>query len=144
MQLSFQFHLSNIHAVASECLHALEEHKVWLFFGEMGAGKTTFIHALCDVLGVKEAVNSPTFSIINEYRSAAGDTIYHLDLYRVETEEELLRAGVEEVWYSGALSFTEWPEKAGSLLPEAAVRLTLKAINEHERLLQVFIPSQNP
>lgn len=140
MQLSFHFHLSNIHAVASECLRVLEGQKVWLFYGEMGVGKTTFIHALCDVLGVKEAVSSPTFSIINEYRSASGDAIYHLDLYRLETEEELLRAGVEEVWYSGSLSFTEWPEKGGSLLPEAAVSLTLKAINEHERILQVFIP----
>lgn len=140
MQLSYQFNLNNIHNVARDCLAAVGSHKVWLFFGEMGAGKTTFIHALCDVLGVKDAVSSPTFSIINEYHTLNGDTVFHLDLYRLETEAEVLRAGVEEVWYSGAVSFTEWPEKAGALLPDNAVRVTLSTIHDAQRELQIFIP----
>lgn len=140
MQQIFQFHLKDIHAVASDCLAAAGKHKVWLFYGEMGAGKTTFIHALCDVLGVKDAVGSPTFSIINEYVSASGETIYHLDLYRLASEEEVLRAGAEEIWYSGCLSFTEWPEKAGASLPADAVKLSLRAVDHELRELQIFIP----
>ncbi|MBM3440016.1 MAG: tRNA (adenosine(37)-N6)-threonylcarbamoyltransferase complex ATPase subunit type 1 TsaE [Bacteroidetes bacterium] len=140
MQQTFQFHLKDIHKVAGECLAAAGNHKVWLFYGEMGAGKTTFVHALCDVLGVKDAVGSPTFSIINEYVSASGETIYHLDLYRLASEEEVVRAGAEEIWYSDCLSFTEWPEKAGALLPAEAVKLSLRAVDNELRELQIFIP----
>lgn len=140
MQQTFQFNLNDLKAVARDCLAAAGEHKVWLFYGEMGAGKTTFIHALCDVLGVQDAVGSPTFSIINEYRSDSGETIYHLDLYRLASEEDVMRAGAEEVWYSGCLSFTEWPEKAGSLLPSVAVKLSLRVIHDQLRELQIFIP----
>lgn len=140
MQQTFQFHLKDIHKVASECLAAAGMHKVWLFYGEMGAGKTTFIHALCDVLGVKDTVGSPTFSIINEYVSASGETIYHLDLYRLASEEEVVRAGAEEIWHSGCLSFTEWPEKAGALVPAGAVKLSLRAVDNELRELQIFIP----
>ena len=77
----------------------------------MGSGKTTFIHALCDVLGVTDAVGSPTFSIINQYQMADGQTLYHLDLYRINDDEEAVQAGIEEVLYSGDYCMVEWPEK---------------------------------
>lgn len=137
MQLRYQFNLGNIHAVAAECLQTLVSKPVWLFHGAMGAGKTTFIHALCDVLEVKDAVSSPTFSIINEYKTGQGDTVYHLDLYRLADAEEAVQAGVEDVWYSGKLSFTEWPEKAADLLPADAVHFHLSPLDAQTRLLTI-------
>ncbi len=105
------------------------------FRGSMGAGKTTFISALCKAFGVVNIVSSPTYSIINQYETTSGQTIYHMDWYRLKDEEEALSAGVEEALYSGNLCLIEWPEKAEGLLPEDTFYVTIEAINNDTRSL---------
>ena len=108
---------------ARECARLMGDNTVFAFHGEMGAGKTTFIRALCEVLGVDpEEANSPSFSIINEYRSdTTAELIYHFDLYRLESVEEALEIGVEDYFDSGALCLLEWPERIEPLLPDDTV-----------------------
>ena len=102
------FKLNEIDKVVATFLAHIGSNIVVAFHGEMGAGKTTFIHALCEAMGVKEAISSPTFSIINEYSTTAGQTIYHLDLYRIKDENEAINAGVEDCLYSGNTCLVEW------------------------------------
>jgi tRNA threonylcarbamoyladenosine biosynthesis protein TsaE len=102
----------------------------------MGAGKTTFIHALCELKGVKDVVGSPTFSIINEY-SFAGGMIYHIYLYRLKDEEEAMRAGVEDCLYSDHTCFVEWPEKASGIFPSDTVHVFIEVINSDTRYLTI-------
>lgn len=113
--------LVHIDAVAVAFLKAAGETRVIAFSGELGAGKTTFIQALCRALEVTEEVNSPTFSLINEYFTTDGTSVYHFDLYRIEDPDELFDLGYEEYFYSGAYCFIEWPEKASHLIPEDAL-----------------------
>ena len=136
-----EFTLETIHAVAVEILQQLNDYKIWAFDAAMGAGKTTFIHALCDVLQVTDTVSSPTFSIINQYKTKSGQTIYHLDLYRIKDEEEAIQAGVEDVLYSGELCLVEWPEKIASLLPSDAVYLFIETINSATRRITIRYPN---
>ena len=131
------FKLSEIENAASELLAFARDKKVIAFHGEMGAGKTTFIHAICNVLQVKDVVGSPTFSIINEYRTGSGDIIFHLDLYRLKDETEAIAAGVEDCLYSGNLCLVEWPEKAAKIFPPDAVHSYLKSVSHNERKLQI-------
>ena len=112
------FKVENIQEAAAKFLSHIDINNVFAFYGEMGAGKTTFIHALCDAMGVKGKVSSPTFSIINQYTTVQNKTIYHLDLYRLKDETEAINAGVEDCLYSGNTCFVEWPEKALSIFPE--------------------------
>ena len=135
-----EFTIQNIHAVAKEVWEHYHRYKVWLFDAAMGTGKTTFVHALCDELGVKDAVGSPTFSIINQYQTADGQTFYHLDLYRINHEEEAIQAGIEDVLYSGDYCMVEWPEKIPALLPADALKLHLETINEVKRRITITIP----
>jgi tRNA threonylcarbamoyladenosine biosynthesis protein TsaE len=130
----------NIYRVAKELLQQLKQYNVWAFNAPMGSGKTTFIHALCDVMEVKDAVGSPTFSIINQYQSAEGKTIYHLDLYRIKDEEEAIQAGVEDVLYSGDLCLVEWPDKAGSLFPDNTVYVSIEIIDANTRRITAKVP----
>lgn len=94
------------------------EEKVILFYGEMGAGKTTTIKAICKALGVEEEVSSPTFSLVNEYVTNKGETVFHFDMYRIDSEDEVYDMGYEEYFYSGNICLVEWPEKIPNLLPE--------------------------
>lgn len=135
-----EFTIQNIHAVAKEVWEHYHRYKVWLFDAAMGTGKTTFVHALCDELGVKDAVGSPTFSIINQYQMADGQKLYHLDLYRINDEEEAIQAGIEDVLYSGDYCMVEWPEKIPALLPDDALKLHLETINELKRRITITIP----
>lgn len=121
--------VNDLEAVSRELLDAFPLKRVFAFYGEMGAGKTTLIKALCRVLEVSDTTSSPTFGLINEYRSRKGSSIYHFDFYRIETLEEVFDIGYEEYMYSGDYCFLEWPELAESLLPEDAVRLSLKVNN---------------
>ena len=105
------------------------------FSGELGAGKTTFIQALCRELGVSTEVNSPTFSLVNEYFTGDGSSIYHFDLYRIEDPAELYDMGYEEYFYSGARCFIEWPEKALELIPEEALRVEIRVLETYAREL---------
>ena len=111
---------------AAELLKNFPDKKIWLFYGEMGSGKTTLIKAICQKLGVKDPTSSPTFSIINEYRSPGGEPIYHFDFYRLKNEQEALDIGCEEYFYSGNLCLVEWPERIKNLLPEGALRVEIK------------------
>lgn len=109
--------LSELDRIAAELIGLGGGVPVWLFFGEMGAGKTTLIKKICERLGVKNIVQSPTFSIVNEYESLAGKPIYHFDFYRLKHETEAYDIGVEEYLYAGNYCFIEWPEKIQSLWP---------------------------
>jgi tRNA threonylcarbamoyladenosine biosynthesis protein TsaE len=131
------FTLSQIKAAAATFLSVVKNHNVVALHGEMGAGKTTFVHAVCDELGVQNAVGSPTFSIINEYTTAAGKLIYHLDLYRLKSVQEAIDAGVEDCFFSGNLCLVEWPEIAPLLFPDDTVHCYLKVTGNNERNLVI-------
>lgn len=109
--------LSELPAVARQLLQSFDGEKVIAFEGAMGAGKTTLIKALCEALGVKDTVSSPTFSIVNEYRTAKGEKVYHFDFYRIKSVDEAYDMGYEEYFYSKAYCFIEWPEKIAELMP---------------------------
>ena len=114
--------------------------KVLAFHGAMGSGKTTFIHTLCDIKGVKDVVGSPTFSIINEYEYLENSTvkkIYHVDLYRLKDEDEAIQAGVEDCLYSGHICLLEWPEKISSRLPANSVHIYIEFVDEQTRKLRI-------
>jgi len=108
--------------------------KIFLFYGDMGAGKTTFIKSLCEYLGVKEPATSPTFSIVNEYQST-NSKIFHFDFYRLKKQDEALDMGYEEYFYSGNYCFIEWPEKIAGLLPDHYIRVDIKVLSNTERQL---------
>lgn len=110
--------LDTIQDTAREFIRQMGDSTVFAFHGEMGAGKTTFIKAMCEVLGVEDVINSPTFAIVNEYRSdLTGELIYHFDFYRINKIEEAYDFGYEDYFFSGSLCFIEWPEKIEELLP---------------------------
>jgi len=134
MQISYS--LDEIKDASLQVWQQCTARKVWALHGEMGAGKTTFIHALCEVLGVTSAIGSPTYSIINEYAAGDGNIIYHLDLYRLRDEEEALQAGVEDVLYSGNLCLVEWPEKAPALLPDDCLHVYIGLLDETRRTIR--------
>ncbi|MDR1370458.1 MAG: tRNA (adenosine(37)-N6)-threonylcarbamoyltransferase complex ATPase subunit type 1 TsaE [Dysgonamonadaceae bacterium] len=116
-----------IHDAAREFIPFIKENTVFAFNGKMGAGKTTFIKAICEELGVSDVINSPTFAIINEYRSdTTAELIYHFDFYRVNNIREAYNIGIEDYFESGALCFIEWPEKIEKLLPENTVFVTIE------------------
>ena len=138
--MNWTFSLNELDAVAKEFWQLQKDKKVFAFHGAMGAGKTTFIQALCNVIGVKETMSSPTFSIVNEYAYNCEGTskpVFHIDLYRLKDAEEALRAGIEDVLYSGHLCFIEWPERAPSIFPEATIHLTLKDMGDNIRNLSI-------
>lgn len=119
--------------VAREFKALLGTHNVIAFHGEMGAGKTTFIKALCAEYGVTDNVSSPTFAIINEYLAGNGSTIYHFDLYRMETIADLQNIGVEDYFYSGNLCLVEWPELAEPMLPSETLHVTIEVLPDKRR-----------
>jgi tRNA threonylcarbamoyladenosine biosynthesis protein TsaE len=136
--MEWTFSLDKINEVVEEFWKAVEGRTVFAFHGQMGAGKTTFIHALCDAKGVKDVVGSPTFSIINEYEYLCEGTkkaLFHMDLYRLNSEEEAQRAGVEDALYSGFICLVEWPEKAPGIFPEDAIQVLIKVIDDKTRQL---------
>ena len=109
--------IGSINETAREFIKLIDQDTVFAFYGNMGAGKTTFIKAICEELGVTDVINSPTFAIVNEYRSATAELIYHFDFYRINKIEEAYDFGYEDYFYSGALCFIEWPEKLEEILP---------------------------
>jgi tRNA threonylcarbamoyladenosine biosynthesis protein TsaE len=130
--MDLEFRLQDIGKTAACFWLAFPVQRVFAFHGGMGAGKTTFIHALCDERGVTDVVGSPTFSIINEYNSSGG-RIFHIDLYRLKDEEEALRAGVEEVLYSGELCLVEWPDRAPGIFPPGSVHVHIAVVDPDTR-----------
>ena len=118
--------LDTIHDTARQFISMIGERTVFAFNGKMGAGKTTFIKAICEEMGVKETVNSPTFSIVNEYEASDGRIIYHFDCYRITNVQEALDLGAEEYLYSGNLCFIEWSENIAPLLPDSIVNVDIE------------------
>ena len=117
--------IGSIRETAREFINHIGDHRVFAFYGTMGAGKTTFIKAICEELGVNDVITSPTFAIVNEYEATAAETIYHFDFYRIKKLEEVYDMGYEDYFYSGSLCFIEWPELIEELLPDDAVRVTI-------------------
>ena len=122
--------LENIREAAKSFVNGIGDSKVFAFYGKMGAGKTTFIKAVCEELGVEDVITSPTFAIINEYTTHSTlhtphSTIFHFDFYRIKKLEEVYDMGYEDYFYSGALCFIEWPELIEEVLPEDAVKVTI-------------------
>ena len=132
--------LDSLPGAAAKMLKILDDKRVVAFFGNMGAGKTTFIKALCDQLEVTDATGSPSFGLINEYRSKGGATVYHFDFYRIREIEEAFDLGYEEYFFSGSYCFIEWPEKIESLLPEDTVRVKISVTENESRVLQCLLP----
>lgn len=128
--------LEHIHEAAREFIAAMGDNTVFALYGKMGAGKTTFIKALCQELGVEDVVTSLTFAVINEYRSdIAGELIYHFDFYRIKKLEEVYDMGYEDYFYSGALCFIEWPELVEELLPGNTIKVTIEELEDGSRKL---------
>ncbi len=123
MQINIQ-DLEHIDQAAKEFINEMGDHTVFAFYGKMGAGKTTFVKAICEALGVNDVITSPTFAIVNEYE-APKRTIYHFDFYRIKKLEEVYDMGYEDYFYSGNLCFIEWPELIEEVLPTDAVRITI-------------------
>lgn len=129
--------LDDIRTAAKAFIEQIDQNTVFAFYGKMGAGKTTFIKAVCEELGVSDVVNSPTFSIVNEYRSDdTGELIYHFDFYRIQKIDEVYDMGYEDYFYSGALCFIEWPELIEDLLPGDVVKVTIEENEDGTRSLQ--------
>jgi tRNA threonylcarbamoyladenosine biosynthesis protein TsaE len=128
--------LSDLPTAATQLITFAGPEKIFIFRGDMGAGKTTFIKSLCEELGVKEAVTSPTFAIVNEYRGA-DVKIYHFDFYRLKTQTEALDMGAEEYFYSGNYCLIEWPEKIPDMLPLHYINVSLKVLNDDSREITV-------
>jgi len=129
--------LDHIEEAAREFISQMGDDTVFAFYGKMGAGKTTFIKALCKLLGVEDEVNSPTFAIINEYRSQTkAELIYHFDFYRIKKLEEVYDLGYEDYFYSGALCFIEWPELVEELLPTDAKKITITENSDGSRTIK--------
>ena len=128
--------LEQIHDAARQFVEAMGDNTVFAFYGKMGAGKTTFIKAVCECLGVEDVINSPTFAIVNEYRSGSGELIYHFDFYRIKKLEEVYDMGYEDYFYSGALCFIEWPELVEDLLPADAVKVSIEEDEDGTRCVK--------
>ncbi len=135
--MDLKFSLTNINLAAKEFIKTLDKNKVVALHGEMGAGKTTFVHAVCEAMGVEGSIGSPTFSIINQYQTRNGKTIYHIDMYRLKDEEEAVQAGVEDCLYSGNYCFVEWPDKALGIFPEKSLHIHIAAVDNETRKLTI-------
>ncbi len=128
--------LQHIHDAAKTFINNMPGGRVYAFYGKMGAGKTTFIKALCEELGVEDVITSPTFALVNEYTSGEGDPIYHFDFYRIKKLEEVYDMGYEDYFYSGNLCLLEWPELIEPILPDDAVKVTITPQEDGTRILE--------
>jgi tRNA threonylcarbamoyladenosine biosynthesis protein TsaE len=125
-------------AAARKLLDQTGEKKILAFYGSMGAGKTTIIKAVCKVLGAADLVSSPTFTLVNEYRTGTGESLYHIDFYRINKKEEVFDFGIEEYLSSGSYCFMEWPELVEDILPPETVRIKITVGGNEERILDIF------
>ena len=132
--------IEHIREAAREFIEQIGDHRVFAFYGKMGAGKTTFVKAICEELGVEDVITSPTFAIINEYTPSSlllppSSKIYHFDFYRIKKLEEVYDMGYEDYFYSGALCFIEWPELIEEILPDDAVRVSITEQEDGSRVV---------
>jgi tRNA threonylcarbamoyladenosine biosynthesis protein TsaE len=131
------FTLQQIETAATAIAVLTKEHKIFTLSGEMGAGKTTLVAAICKALGYTGKTSSPTFSLINEYILPTGNAICHVDLYRIKNLQEAIDAGIEDIVYSDNICFIEWPSITPTLIPTEAVGLTLVKIDDNSRQLTI-------
>ena len=129
--------IEHLASTARKFVDEMGENRVFAFYGKMGAGKTTFIKAICEAMGVKDVVASPTFAIVNEYADAEGQPVYHFDFYRIKNLREAYDIGCEEYFYSGYPCFIEWPEMVEELLPEDVVSVRIEVSENEERIVFV-------
>ncbi len=127
--------INQIRSAARQFIDGMPAGKVFAFYGKMGAGKTTFIKAICEEMGVDDVITSPTFAIVNEYETAEAETIYHFDFYRIKKLDEVYDMGYEEYFYSGNLCFIEWPELIEDLLPDDATKVTIEEAEDGSRVI---------
>ena len=127
----------SLQAAAKKFLENTVGMRIFAFYGSMGAGKTTFIKAVCEALGSADIVTSPTFTLINEYISAKGEPIYHIDFYRIKKQDEVFDFGIEEYLSSGSYCFIEWPELAEEILPPETVRVRITVGKDEERIVEI-------
>ena len=128
--------LDKIHEAARYFLNAVGDANIFAIDGDMGVGKTTFIKAVCEELGVKEVITSPTFSLVNEYTDGKGEPVYHFDFYRIKKIEEVYDMGYEEYFYNNSICFIEWPELIEDLLPENATKVTIEEQEDGSRVVK--------
>lgn len=126
-----------INVAAQEFVDAIGDNTLFAFYGKMGAGKTTFIKAICEALGVEDVITSPTFAIVNEYTDGEGNPVYHFDFYRIKKLEEVYDMGFEDYVYSNSLCFMEWPELVEELLPEDTVKVTITEQEDGTRVVEM-------
>ena len=141
IEMEIYFDFSEIEKTARKFFEATSGSKVLAFSGQLGAGKTSFITALCKVLGVPETVTSPTYSIIQEYKTRDNETIFHIDLYRIKNKEEAIDAGVEDCLLSNDICMVEWPERAPEIFPEKTIFSSFETLSETKRKLIIKLPS---
>jgi tRNA threonylcarbamoyladenosine biosynthesis protein TsaE len=126
-----------LHAAVKKLLDQTKGKRIYAFYGAMGAGKTTIIKALCEFLGATDIVSSPTFTLINEYRTTSGESLYHIDFYRIKKHDEVFDFGIEEYLSAGKYCFMEWPELVEDILPEETVRVRISVGENEKRTLSV-------
>lgn len=129
--------IDNYPEAAAQFLQNMGESRIFAFYGSMGAGKTTFIKSICEAMGVQDAINSPTFAIVNEYENANEETIYHFDFYRIKDISEVYNMGYEEYFYSNAYCFIEWPELIEELLPEETSKVYIEEESDGSRSVRI-------
>ena len=127
--------IDTIGEAAQEFIAQMDDNKIFAFYGSMGAGKTTFVKALCEAMGVTDTVNSPTFAIVNEYDTPSGRPIYHFDFYRIKRLAEVYDMGYEDYFYGCGFCFIEWPELVEDLLPEGTVKVTIEEQTDGTRVV---------
>ena len=123
---------------AQKFLSHFRQHRIFAFYGSMCSGKTTIIKAICRALGAVDIVSSPTFTLVNEYRTAKGESLYHIDFYRIKKLEEVFDFGIEEYFYSGSYCFIEWPELIGDILPPETVKIRITVDDMEQRILDII------
>ncbi len=129
--------LEEINAVAKEFLSLVGDKRIFALHGAMGVGKTTFVKAICDAMGVQDTINSPTFAIVNEYHTPKKEIIYHFDFYRIDDVQEAYDFGYEDYFYSNAMCFIEWPEKIESILPDDTVEVLFEELADGTRSIEI-------
>jgi len=127
----------HLHSAAKELINHTRGNKILAFYGAMGSGKTTIIKAICEILGATDIVTSPTFTLVNEYKTSTGESLFHFDFYRIKKTEEVFDFGIEEYFSSDSYCFMEWPELVEDILPSGTVRIHIEVTDDEQRILHL-------